>query len=192
MSSVSPSHSPPSLLVSAPLCVAFFSPSVGCYLFLLQPSATPDSQPVPEEIGRRGGCFQFPCFFFFFFTPREGPDWSSLSYKFTLWTNHCGWEKTSPPLVQRQIIDLLPEATLIWIFHRTKVSHMLTLLSTKKQQIVFPRKVCVLVLWSGNTADPWTTQVWTVWVHLYVDFVRLTYWKKFWRLVTIWKNSQTM
>lgn len=22
----------------------------------------------------------------------------------------------------------------------------------------------------GNTVDPWATQVWTVWVHLYMDF----------------------
>lgn len=41
---------------------------------------------------------------------------------------------------------------------------------------------------SLNIFDPQRTWVWTVWIHLYVDF--LSKYIGFWRFVTIWKNLQ--
>lgn len=41
-----------------------------------------------------------------------------------------------------------------------------------------------------STIDPWTTHIWTAWVHAYVDFFQQTRWKDFWRFATIWTNSQ--
>lgn len=37
------------------------------------------------------------------------------------------------------------------------------------------------------TAHPWSTQVWTAWVHLHMDFFQSIHWKFFWRFVTIWE-----
>lgn len=39
--------------------------------------------------------------------------------------------------------------------------------------------------------DPWTTQAWTAWVHLYADFLQKSILGNFWIFVTLWTNSQT-
>lgn len=53
----------------------------------------------------------------------------------------------------------------------------------KIYKILLCIKMLIMLTHRGDTVDPWRTQVWTTWIHLYVDFFQQIHWKIFWRIL---------
>lgn len=84
-----------------------------------------------------------------------------------------------------QICSCLHTWKMRWTVHVPTDFPYWTVNSLKARTIphntVVSKEWCLIYIFEINTADPWTTQLWTAQVHLHTDFVQYLYY--FWPMV---------